>query len=255
MENALLVGLSKQVALERQLDVIANNIANVNTTGFKAEKSLFEEFLRSNAHEDNFVGTDRRVSFVQDRATWHDLAQGATQQTSNPLDLAIDGDGFLAVQAQGGERYTRNGSLQIDSQGQLVTADGNPVLGTGGPIKLQPGDSDLTISGDGTVTVREAGNPQADSIRGKLRIVGFNSPQQLVKSGSNLLAAPAGVTGAQSTTSRIIQGAIEKSNVSSVGEMTKMLEVMRTYTNIAQILSQQNDLQKTSIDRLAEIPA
>jgi len=255
MENTLLVGLSKQVALERQLDVIANNLANVNTSGFKAEKSIFEEFLRSNAHEDNFVGADRRVSFVQDRATWHDLAQGATQQTNNPLDLVIDGDAFLAVQAQGGERYTRNGSLQINNVGQLVTADGNVVLGTGGPITLQPGDSDVTVSGDGTVTVREAGNPQADSIRGKLRLVSFDKPQQLVKSGSNLFSAPGGVDGAQSTTSRIIQGAIEKSNVSSVGEMTKMLEVTRTYTNIAQILQQQNDLQKTSIDRLAEIPA
>jgi flagellar basal body rod protein FlgG len=133
--------------------------------------------------------------------------------------------------------------------------DGNAVLGTGGPITLQPGDSDLTISGDGTVTVREAGNPQANSIRGKIRIVTFAQPQQLVKSGSNLLAAPAGVTPQQTTTSQLIQGAVEKSNVSAVGEMTKMLEVMRTYTNIATILQQQNDLQKTAIDRLAEIPA
>jgi flagellar basal body rod protein FlgG len=159
------------------------------------------------------------------------------------------------VQAQGGERYTRNGSLQINNVGQLVTMDGNVVLGTSGPITLQPGDTDLAVSGDGTVTVREAGNPQANSIRGKLRIASFDRPQQLVKSGSNLFSAPAGVTAGQTTTSRIVQGAIEKSNVSSVGEMTKMLEVTRTYTNIAQILQQQNDLQKTAIDRLAEVPA
>lgn len=255
MENTLLVGLSKQVALERQLDVIANNIANVNTSGFKAEKSIFEEYLRTNAHEDNFVGADRRVSFVQDRATWHDLAQGSTQLTNNPLDLVIDGDGYFVVQAQGGERYTRNGALQINNVGQLVTTDGNVVQGTAGPITLQPGDADLTVSGDGTVTVREAGNPQANSVRGKLRVVSFDRPQQLVKSGSNLFSAPAGVNATPTTTSRVVQGAVEKSNVSSVGEMTKMLEVMRTYTNIAQILQQQNDLQKTAIDRLAEIPA
>jgi len=255
MENTLLVGLSKQVALERQLDVIANNIANVNTSGFKAEKSIFEEYLRTNAYEDNFVGADRRVSFVQDRATWHDLAQGPTQLTNNPLDLVVDGDAYFVVQAQGGERYTRNGSFQINNTGQLVTTDGNVVQGTAGPITLQPGDSDLTVSGDGTVTVREAGNPQANSVRGKIRVVSFDRPQQLVKSGSNLFSAPAGVNATQTTTSRIIQGAVEKSNVSSVGEMTKMLEVMRTYTNIAQILQQQNDLQKTAIDRLAEVPA
>ena len=238
MENTLLVGLSKQVALERQLDVIANNIANVNTSGFKAEKSIFEEYLRTNAHEDNFVGADRRVSFVQDRATWHDLSQGSTQLTNNPLDLVIDGDGYFVVQAQGGERYTRNGSFQINNVGQLTTSDGNVVQGTAGPITLQPGDSDLTVSGDGSVTVREAGNPQANSVRGKLRVVSFDRPQQLVKSGSNLFSAPAGVNATQTTTSRIIQGAVEKSNVSSVSEMTKMLEVTRTYTSIAQILQQ-----------------
>ena len=91
MENTLLVGLSRQVTLERQLDVVANNVANINTTGFKADRSLFEEYLRSPAHEDNFVRADRRVSFVHDRATFHDFAAGPSEQTKNPLDIAIDG--------------------------------------------------------------------------------------------------------------------------------------------------------------------
>jgi len=102
MENALLVGLSRQMTLERELDVVANNVANVNTTGFKAERTLFEEYLNSGAHEDNFKTPDRRVSYVQDRGTFHDLGQGAPELTSNPLDVAIDGGGFLAVQTQGG---------------------------------------------------------------------------------------------------------------------------------------------------------
>ena len=97
MENALLIGLSRQTTLERQLDVIANNIANVNTTGYKADQSLFEEHLNSGAHEDNFVGRDRRVSYVQDRGTYRDLTQGPVVQTNNPLDVAIDGAAFLAV--------------------------------------------------------------------------------------------------------------------------------------------------------------
>src|SRR5580692_573850 len=107
MENALLVGLSRQVILERQLDVVANNIANVNTTGYKADSSLFEEYLKSGAHEDNFVGRDRLVSYVQDRATFRDFSQGPSQQTKNPLDIAIDGSAFLVVQTPAGERYTR----------------------------------------------------------------------------------------------------------------------------------------------------
>ncbi len=117
MENTLLVALSRQVALERQMDVVANNVANVNTNGFKAEKSLFEEYLTSGAHEDNFALADRRVSFVQDRATYHDLMQGPSERTGNPLDVSIDGKGFFAVQTPGGERYTRDGSFQINAQG------------------------------------------------------------------------------------------------------------------------------------------
>src|SRR4029077_8772632 len=101
MENALLVGLSRQTVLERQLNIIANNIANVNTNGYKADQSLFEEHLNSGAHEDNFIGRDRSVSYVQDRGTYKDLSQGPTQQTNNPLDVAVDGDGFLVVQSQG----------------------------------------------------------------------------------------------------------------------------------------------------------
>ena len=104
MENTLLIGLSRQMTLERQMDVVANNVANVNTNGFKADRSLFEEYLRSGAHEDNFARSDRRVSFVQDRSTFHDFAPGNTEQTRNPLDVAIDGTGFLVVQTPAGER-------------------------------------------------------------------------------------------------------------------------------------------------------
>src|ERR1051326_842280 len=122
------------MVLERQLDVISNNVANVNTNGFKADRSLFEEFLNSGAHEDNFTGRDRRVSYVQDRGTFRDFNQGGLQQTGNPLDVAISGAGMLVVQAPGGERYTRDGNLQINPQGQLVTNGGSPVLGNSGPI-------------------------------------------------------------------------------------------------------------------------
>src|SRR5258707_12119474 len=98
MENTLLVGLSRQMVLERQMDVVANNVANVNTNGYKADRSLFQEFLTSGAHEDNFSGKDRRVSYVQDRATFHDFSQGPTDDTKNPLDVATHVGGCLVVQ-------------------------------------------------------------------------------------------------------------------------------------------------------------
>ena len=254
MENMLLVGLSRQMTLERQMDVVANNVANVNTNGFKADRSLFEEYLRSGAHEDNFMRPDRRVSFVQDRGTFHDFATGNTEQTKNPLDVAIDGTGFLVVQTPAGERYTRDGGLQINNQGQLVTAGGNPVLGSSGPIVFQPTDHDISIAADGNITVVE-GTGRTDSVRGKLRVVSFAEAQKLVKDGNNLFSAGQGVAAQPDTASRVRQGFIEKSNVNSVTEMSRMIEITRTYTQISAMLQQQSDLHKSAIEKLAEVPA
>ncbi len=254
MENALLVGLSRQMTLERELDVVANNVANVNTTGFKAERTLFEEYLNSGAHEDNFKTADRRVSYVQDRGTFHDLGQGAPELTSNPLDVAIDGGGFLAVQTQAGERYTRDGNLHLNSQGQLVTASGDPLLGGSGPIVFQPTDHDINIAADGTVTVLE-GLSRTDSIRGKLRVVSFADAQKLLKQGDNLFAAGQGAAAVPDPKSTVRQGYVEKSNVNAVVEMSRMVEIMRSYQQVANLLQQQSDLHKNAIDKLAEVPA
>ncbi|SDR86091.1 flagellar basal-body rod protein FlgF [Bradyrhizobium canariense] len=253
MENALLIGLSRQTVLERQLDVVANNIANVNTAGFKADQSLFEEYLMPGAHEDNFIGRDRRLSYVQDRGTYRDFSQGPSDQTKNPLDLAIDGNGFLVVQTGAGERYTRDGGLQLNSQGQLVTATGNPVLGTSGPIVFQLTDHDINIAPDGTVTVQE-GTGRTDSIRGKLRLVSFPDAQRLLKEGSNLYSAGEGAA-QPDTKSQVQQGYIEKSNVNAVAEMSRMIEVTRAYTQVSTMLQQESDLHKTAIEKLADVPS
>jgi flagellar basal-body rod protein FlgF len=253
MENALLIGLSRQTTLERQLDVVANNIANVNTTGFKADQSLFEEYLMPGAHEDNFMGRDRRLSYVQDRGTYRDNSQGASEQTKNPLDVAIDGNGFLAVQTAAGERYTRDGGLQLNNLGQLVTAAGDPVLGTSGPIVLQPTDHDINIAPDGTITVVE-GTGRTDSVRGKLRLASFADAQRLLKEGSNLYSAGEGAAQAD-TKSQVQQGYLEKSNVNSVSEMSRMIEVTRAYTQVSTLLQQESDLHKTAIEKLSDVPA
>jgi flagellar basal-body rod protein FlgF len=254
MENALLVGLSRQMVLEREIDVVANNIANLNTTGFKADNSMFEQFLMPVARENRFNPPDRQLSFVNDRGTWRNFAQGPMVQTGNPLDVAISGDGFLAVQTANGERYTRNGALQINAQGQLVTVDGSPVLSDGGPIVLQPTDHDIAISPDGRVSVIEGSNTRTESLRGKLRLVSFAAPQQLQKDGANNYAAAAGVAPAPDTTSRLTQGALEKSNVNGVVEMSRLIEITRAYAQVAQLLQQQSDLHKSAIQQLANVP-
>ncbi len=254
MENIHLIGLSRQMTLERQLDVVANNVANINTNGFKADRSVFSEYLAPLAREDNFTGNDRRVSFVHDRASYHDFAAGPVEETKNPLDVAVDGNAFLVVQTPAGERYTRDGGLQINPQGQLVTSAGYPVLGNSGPITFQPTDRDITIAQDGNVTVRE-GISVLDSIRGKLRLVNFTQPQSLVKEGANLFSAAAGAGAAPATNAKVRQGFIEKSNVNSVAEMSRMIEVTRAYSSISSMLQQLGDSRKSMLDKLADVPA
>ena len=256
MENALLIGMSRQIALQRELDVIANNIANINTTGYKSDGSVFNEFLMPGASSGQFQGADRRLSFVHDRATWHDFSSGPVNQTGNPLDVAIDGDAFLVVQTPRGERYTRNGALQINATGQLVTNEGYEVQGDGGPIQFQSTDRDVSINADGSITVREGANTLSDSSRGKLQLVTFDRISQMQKDGSSLFAAPNGAAPQPAGPRvRVVQGAIEQSNVRSVIEVARMIEVTRTYTQIAGMLQQESDMRRNAIDKLADVPA
>jgi flagellar basal-body rod protein FlgF len=255
MENALLIGLSRQMVLSRQLDVVANNIANLNTTGYKADNSMFEQFLMPVARENRFNVPDRQLNFVNDRGTWHNFQPGALQQTGNPLDIAIKGDGFLVVQTPDGERYTRNGALQVNAQGQLVTMDGSPVMGGSGPIVLQETDRDISISPDGSVTVVEGADTQTESQRGRIRLVTFDAPQQLQKEAGTLFSAPDGVTPTPDTQSQVMQGVTEKSNVNGVVEMTRLIEISRAYQQVATLLQQQSDLHKNAIHDLANVPS
>jgi flagellar basal-body rod protein FlgF/flagellar basal-body rod protein FlgG len=255
MENALLIGLSRQIALGRELEVVANNIANLSTTGYKADGSVFEEFLMAGASHGHFQSADRRLSYVHDRATWHDLRPGPIQQTGNPLDIAIDGDAFLVVQTPRGERYTRNGALQINATGELVTSEGYAVQGNGGPIRFQSTDSGISISDDGTIRVREGTNTRSDSQRGQLRLVRFEQSGRLQKDGSSLFTAPNGMAPIAAGKVRVMQGALEQSNVHAVAEMARMVEITRMYTQVAGLLQQHGDMRRNTIDKLAEVPA
>ena len=149
IENAQLIGLSRQMALQRQMDVVANNLANINSTGFKAEAILFEEYVMPVASDRSFPSGSQQLSYVQDWATMHDLAAGSMTQTGNPLDVALSGEGFLTVQAPEGTRYTRNGALEINSDGVLVTQNGFPVLSDGGnQIVFGADETGIAITAD-----------------------------------------------------------------------------------------------------------
>jgi flagellar basal-body rod protein FlgF len=256
MDNALLVGLSRQVALSRELEVVANNLANINTTGYKTDSSIFEQFLMPEASSGEFAAGSRPPSFMRDRATWHNFGAGPIQRTGGPLDVAIDGDAFLVVQTAGGQRYTRNGALQISPTGALVTNAGDPVLGIGGPIQFQNTDHDISIGEDGTITVREGASATSDSVRGQLQLAQFANAGALRKEGSSLFSALPGVTPQPAPANvRVVQGSIEQSNVSAVAEMARMVEITRTYEQIASILQQENTERTTALDKLSAVPA
>ena len=245
MENAQLISLSRQVALERQMDVVANNMANINTTGFKAEQILFEEYLMPAASDLDFASPDQSLSYTVDWATMHDLSGGAMLQTGNPLDLALQGEGFLTVMTPAGERWTKSGALQIDADGVLVNLDGYPVLADGGEVQFDPEETGITVAADGTIST-DAG------AKGRLQIVEFTNPQDLVREGNNLFA---GGTPAAATATRVAQGFVERSNVSGVGEMTEMIRVSRAYQSLASLMQRQDELRRTAIQRLGDASA
>jgi flagellar basal-body rod protein FlgF len=253
MDNTFLVAMSRQVTLEREMDVVANNIANLNTAGFKATSSVFREFLNTVAQENDFAPVDAPVHFVIDRTAYRNPGQGPIQQTGNPLDVAINGDAFLSVQTAAGERFTRNGAMVINADGQLVTADGSVVNGDNGPIAFQPNDRNVSISADGRITVLE-GLTNIETQRGKLKLVSFAQPQSLQNEGNNLFSAPGGVVGQPAPAAvRVVQGAVEGSNVNGVREMTRMIEINRTYSLIASLMQAQDDTR--TLDRLADVAA
>jgi flagellar basal-body rod protein FlgF len=246
MENALLIGLSRQTALSRELDVIANNMANVTTNGFKARSTRFREFLMPNARADAFQRPDQNLSYVIDAGTPLDISTGSIEMTGNPLNAAIKGDAFFTVQTPAGERYTRNGAFEINAQGQLVTSDGHLVLGQSGPITIGPEEGNASIAPDGAVVTSQGE-------RGRIRLVRFDQPQALQNVGANLFASA--LPAQPAVNAKVEGGAIERSNVKPVLEMSRLIDVNRSYTSIAGMISRMDELRRSAISRLADATA
>lgn len=245
MENAQLISLSRQIALQRQMDVVANNMANINTTGFKAESLLFEDYLMPVARDNDFGGTDRTLHYTQDWSSMHNMTNGAIQSTGNPLDLALNGPGFLSVDTPAGERYTRSGALQIDLNGTLVDVNGNAVLSDSGPITFDANDADISIGADGSVMT-------SNGTKGRLKVSEFADPQVLSRQGDNYYAGPAGTA---ATSTSVVQGSIERSNVSGVTTMADMIRIERAYQNLANMMQRQDELRSTAVRRLGDLNA
>ena len=243
MQNATYVALSSQVALQRQMDVVANNLANLSTPAFKGEEMLFSQYLVRPR------GTPP-LAFVQDVGTARDLRPGPLSKTGNPLDLALNGAGYFGVQTPLGTRYTRNGHFQLDAQGQIVTSQGYPVLSDGGqPIAVPPNAKDIAIGADGTISVSQDGTTSSSPV-GKLQIVNFAQPQAVTPAANGLYLTDQAPDPAPRTT--VQQGMIEEANVQPVVELTRMMAIARVSGSVKDFLDEESTRQRNTIDKLAK---
>jgi flagellar basal-body rod protein FlgF len=236
MDSPSSVALSGQLVREQQMDLLANNIANLSTVGFKGQSMIFAEYLTS--------ANGERAAYVKDAGTVRDWSQGPLTHTGNSLDVALQGEGFLQIQTANGIRYTRDGRMKLDANGQLVDLDGDPVLGDGGqPLDVPQGSSPLTIGQDGVITTN-------GGTIGKLGVVTFDQLQDLEAENDGLYNTDDSPTPATDT--RVMQGMVEESNVQPVLEITRLMEASRAVSRAKTFQDNEADRHKSAIDRLAK---
>ncbi|AWK88253.1 flagellar basal-body rod protein FlgF [Azospirillum thermophilum] len=241
MENPIYIGLSRQVALRRQLEVIANNVANMNTAGFRAERTLFEAAMERGGRKPS-----DQVAFTIDRATYTDMRSGSLAPTNNPYDVALDGDGWLQVRTPDGVRYTRDGRMRRDMDGQLVNASGHPYLDDNQqPIVIPSDRTVVSIGSDGLISAD-------NEMLARLRVARFTNTQALRQTGDVLFAADPGAEPLPAPNTRVIQGKLEQSNVQSIAEVTRMMDLTRDYQAVTRMVDEGQELMRSAINRLGK---
>lgn len=239
MENIGYIALSQQLALQQQMEMTANNLANMSTPGYKAQHTLFSEYL-----------TDPQggvaIHQASNAGSYRDLANGSLTQTHNPFDLAMQAEGFFAIQTPEGIRYTRDGSFTLNNERQLVNKSGFAVLnGNDEAISVPADATQIRITEDGEIT-SEFGTI------GRIKVVEFGDKQALNRLGDNLFDA-----GDQAEIAieqpRMVQGAVENSNVNPVLEMNKMIEVLRSYQMTQRILQTDHERIRNAVQKLTSV--
>lgn len=240
MQTPSLILLSRQSALQRTVEVLANNIANANTTGFKTQQML----LQTHRLQPTFK---EELNFVVDRATVRDAATGPMVRTGNDLDFALQGAGYFGIRAAEGVRYTRNGSFTMNSDGELVNQDGLPVLSSDGQTITIPAEAN-------EIALDSSGRLLADGNEvGRLQVKSFPNEQAMIEVGNGLYDTKQ--TGEDATDTRVVQGAIEQSNVKPVVEMIRVNEAVRAYQQTATLLQSEHDRLRNAIRSLGRVSA
>lgn len=247
MDNGSYVALSLATAMRREMDVSANNIANTNTAGFKGERVVFDSYLQKGPDGSDESGTN----FVLDRGSYLNESQGALSYTGNSLDVALQGEGWFSYQTpQGVTAYGRDGRFQLDPQGNLVTLAGNKVLDNGGqPIALPPeAAGSLSITDSGAITAEGLGQIA------QLGVFELRDLQAYERMGGGLFVPPGGQDGGgmppPDPQTRVVQGAVEDSNVQPVVEMTRMMDIQKAYDRAVKLMNGRDDLRSDMLRRL-----
>ncbi|HLO76352.1 MAG TPA: flagellar basal-body rod protein FlgF [Magnetospirillum sp.] len=240
MENTSYIALSRQNALWRQMDVIANNMANANTPAYKGEHMMFREFLVDTRSSNRATGT--KLSFVQDMGMLRDTREGPLTKTDNPLDIGIHGDGYFQIETEAGMRYTRAGHFRLDESGMLVNTQGFAVMDRqDNPIIFAPNEKQIEIAGDGTVSTE-------NGVVASLKLVRFANEQNLRKAGDGLYETTDEAEVIQRP--QVVQGMMEESNVQPVLEITKMTEMLRQYQSAQMMIDKEHERTMKAIDAL-----
>ncbi|MBI5816303.1 MAG: flagellar basal-body rod protein FlgF [Nitrospinae bacterium] len=258
MHKDMYVSASGHIAAQKRLDTIANNLANINTPGFKSDQLVFESYLanaKDAAPQGAAVSQTSQSDYVMVADQYTDFTQGVVKTTENPLDVAIDGEGFFSVMTSQGEMYTRNGAFKIGQNGELVTSDGHIVLDDQNRA-ISVRDGTVTIDEDGSVWVgNESG--QADTsgtpmeqgsygkLAGKLKVVSFPKSVSISKEGSGLYKASDPSAAVPAGEAKVMQGSMEQSNVNMIGQMTELIKNQRLAETYQKAVTESDNMTST----------
>jgi len=244
MNSGLYSALSGSIAAMKRMDIISNNLANVNTPGYKKDKMLFESMLAGAVNPPAVPQGSTADPILQKENVYVDYGEGSVVQTGNPLDLAIDGDGFFVIQTPQGQAYTRQGNFRLAADGTLVTSDGYPVMGQSGVIRIQGGQVEIDAKGAIMVDGVESGT---------ISIVDFPKPYNLTKNSSAQFLPTNQQVVPQAATGSISQGHLEGSNVETITEMARMIETSRYFDACQRVIKGFDDMTGKAANELGRL--
>ncbi len=246
MDQGIYTAAAGAIAMEDRLNIISNNIANLNTTGFKKDQMSFEQYMKQLDTSSLYPGQYRTVPIdVVAVSSSIDLSAGAPVKTGNVLDIAVMGDGFFVVNTDKGTRYTRAGSFQLSTENTIITPQGYRVQGNGGDITIDPDKSDIVIDSTGKIT-------QDQDELSTLQIVKI-PPEALERQGNNLFSVKEGVMPQPVETVSLIQGSLEKANVEPISEMVEMIAASRAYESFQKVIRAANDAYSYSMRNVGTV--